>query len=118
MGSDSGLKLNSNGLTRLVPEKYRYVGNVHTFLNSLDWIGMNDYIVREVVDESTGGTIDRASPIDEMLVVRNATHNVIIVLPTPTSFSGKSYIIKNYSDFDNVYVSSGLSTVNAAGNII
>ena len=118
MGSDSGLKINSYGLTRLVPEKFRYGSNVHTFLNSLDWIGMNDYIVREVVDESTGGTIDRASPIDEMLVVRNATHNVIIVLPTPTSFSGKSYIIKNYSDFDNVYVSSGLSTVNTAGNII
>lgn len=118
MGANAGLKLTTSGLTRLVPDSYSYGSATHTYINSGDWIGMNDYIVREVVDESTGGTIDRASPIDEMLVVRNATHNVIIVLPTPTSFSGKSYIIKNYSDFDNVYVSSSLSTVNAAGNII
>lgn len=120
MASDAGLKLTSaGGLKRLVPQSYTYGNTTHTYINSGDWIYINDYIVREVIDTTSGGTIDRVSPIDEMLVVKNASNSIILLLPKASSCSGKSYIIKNYSTSDNVFVAGGtLTTTNAAGNII
>lgn len=125
MGANAGLKItDADGLQRLVPESYRYSGAsiLHRYTNSAKWIGVNDYVVREVTDLSgtmLKGTIDMVSPRDEMLVVRSIVNPIILVLPDATQYSGKSYIIKNYSSSDNLYISGGsLSTTNAAGNII
>lgn len=125
MGANAGLKItDADGLQRLVPESYRYSGAsiLHRYTNSAKWIGVNDYVVREVTDLSgtmIKGTIDMVSPRDEMLVVRSIVNPIILVLPDATQYSGKSYIIKNYSSSDNLYISGGsLSTTNAAGNII
>lgn len=60
-----------------------------------------------------------ASPLDEMLVVKSITQSIIIVLPAASTCAGKSYIIKNRSASDNLFVSGGsLTTTNAQGNII
>lgn len=125
MGANAGLKItDADGLQRLVPESYRYSGAqiIHRYTNSAKWIGVNDYVLREVTDISSTarrGTIDMVSPRDEMLVVRSITNPIILVLPDATKYSGKSYIIKNYSSSDNLFISGGsLSTTNAAGNII
>lgn len=125
MGADSGLKLtSSDGLQRLVPESYKYSSAMinHRYTNSGKWIGMNDYIVRVVQDLSSGsnkGSIDVVSPKDEMLVVRSTSNNIILLLPIASAYPGKSYIIKNYSSSDNVFVGVGsVTTTNTNGNII
>ena len=45
---------------------------------------------------------------------------MILVLPNPSECIGKSYLIKNYSSSDNVFVSGGtLSTTSStSGNIL
>lgn len=120
MGAKAGLRITeNNGLQRLVPDSYKYSNaNInHYFTNSSQWIGMNDCLVRIVSDLSAGsnkGSIDMASPLDEMLVVKNISQSIIIVLPSAASYAGKSYIIKNRSGSDNLYISGGsLSTTNA-----
>lgn len=125
MGADSGIKLTaSDGLQRLVPESYKYSNAMinHRYTNSGRWIGVNDYVVRVVEDLSSGsnkGSIDVVSPKDEMLVVRSTANNIILVLPTASSCAGKSYLIKNYSTSDNVFVCNGsVTTTSANGNII
>ena len=83
---------------------------------------MNDYIVRVVQDLSSGsnkGSIDVVSPKDEMLVVRSTSNNIILLLPIASAYPGKSYIIKNYSSSDNVFVGVGsVTTTSTNGNII
>lgn len=125
MGADAGLKITAaDGLQRLVPDSYKYSGAniMHHYTNSAKWIGMNDYVVRIVSDLSAGsnkGSIDIVSPKDEMLVVKSITYNIILVLPAPSTCAGKSYVIKNRSASDNLFVSgSSLTTANAAGQII
>lgn len=122
MGANAGLKITAaDGLQRLVPESYLYSGAniVHHYKNSGKWIGMNDYVVRIVSDLSAGsnkGSIDIVSPKDEMLVVKSITYNIILVLSAPSTCAGKSYVIKNRSNSDNLFVSgSSLTTANAAG---
>lgn len=74
-------------------------------------------MVRIVSDLSSGnnkGSIDMASPLDEMLVVKSISQSIIIVLPAASTCAGKSYIIKNRSASDNLFVSGGsLTTTNA-----
>nr|DAZ05128.1 MAG TPA: hypothetical protein [Caudoviricetes sp.] len=54
-----------------------------------------------------------------MLVVKAISQSIILVLPAASTCAGKSYIIKNRSTSDNLFVSGGsLTTTNAAGNII
>lgn len=126
MGANAGLKITeADGLQRLVPESYKYSSAqiLHRYANSAKWIGVNDFVVREVTDWNTSGsykgTIDIASPRDEMLVVKSITNSIIILLPNPADYIGKSYLIKNYSGSNELYVSGGsLTTTNAAGNII
>lgn len=125
MGADSGLKITSaDGVQRLVPDSYRYPSALvmHYYANSGKWIGTNDYIVRIVQDISAGynqGSVDMVSPKDEMLIVKSISYGIILVLPSPSTCCGKSYIIRNRSNSDNLFVSSGsLTTTNAAGNII
>lgn len=125
MGAQAGLKITeTDGLQRLVPDSYIYSGAniLHHFTNSAKWIGVNDYMVRIVSDLSSGnnkGSIDMASPLDEMLVVKSISQSIIIVLPAASTCAGKSYIIKNRSASDNLFVSGGsLTTTNAQGNII
>ena len=123
MGSDAGLKItNSGGLQRLVPESYSYSSTLQHYVNSNSWIGVNDYVVRIVQDIASGsnkGTIDLVSPKDEMMIIKSVTNSIIMVLPSASNCAGKSYIIKNRSASDNVFVSGGsLQTTSAAGNII
>lgn len=125
MGANAGLKITAaDGLQRLVPDSYKYSGAniMHYYTNSAKWIGMNDYVVRIVSDLSAGsnkGSIDIVSPKDEMLVVKSITYSIILVLPAPSTCAGKSYVIKNRSASDNLFVSgSSLTTTSAAGNII
>lgn len=125
MGANAGLKITAaDGLQRLVPDSYKYSGAniMHHYTNSAKWIGMNDYVVRIVSDLSGGsnkGSIDVVSPKDEMLVVKSISYNIILVLPAPSTCAGKSYVIKNRSASDNLFVSgTSLTTTNAAGNII
>lgn len=126
MGSSAGLKITeADGLHRLVPDSYKYSGAniLHHYTNSAKWIGVNDYVVRVVQDLSAGnnkGSIDIVSPKDEMLVIKNITQSIILVLPSASAYAGKSYLIKNRSASDEVYISGGsLSTnSNATGNII
>lgn len=123
MGSDAGLKItNSGGLQRLVPESYSYSSTLQHYVNSNRWIGVNDYVVRIVQDIASGsnkGTIDLVSPKDEMMIIKSVTNSIIMVLPSASNCAGKSYIIKNRSASDNVFVSGGsLQTTSAAGNII
>lgn len=125
MGSDAGLKITAaDGLQRFVPDSYKYSGAniMHHYTNSAKWIGMNDYVVRIVSDLSAGsnkGSIDIVSPKDEMLVVKSISYSIILVLPSPSTCAGKSYVIKNRSASDNLFVSgSSLTTTNAAGQII
>ena len=125
MGSDSGLKITAaDGLQRLVPESHKYSGAslIHYYVNSGKWIGTNDYIVRIAKDLSTDtnkGYVDVVSPKDEMIVVKAITYSLILLLPSPSTCAGKSYIIKNRSSSDNLFVASGaLSTTNAVGDII
>lgn len=125
MGSDAGLKITAaDGLQRFVPDSYKYSGAniMHHYTNSAKWIGMNDYVVRIVSDLSGGsnkGSIDIVSPKDEMLVVKSISYSIILVLPSPSTCAGKSYVIKNRSASDNLFVSgSSLTTTNAAGQII
>lgn len=122
MGSDAGLKITAaDGLQRFVPDSYKYSGAniMHHYTNSAKWIGMNDYVVRIVSDLSGGsnkGSIDIVSPKDEMLVVKSISYSIILVLPSPSTCAGKSYVIKNRSASDNLFVSgSSLTTTNAAG---
>lgn len=125
MGANAGLKITAaDGLQRLVPDSYKYSGAniMHYYANSAKWIGMNDYVVRIVSDLSAGsnrGSIDIVSPKDELLVVKSITNSIILVLPSPSTCAGKSYVIKNRSNSDNLFVSgSSLTTTSAAGNII
>lgn len=126
MGANAGLKItDTDGLQRLVPESYRYSGAqiLHRYANSAKWIGTNDYVVRVVDDLSSTtnkGTVDIVSPRDEMLVIKSITNPVILVLPAPASCPGKSYLIKNYSSSDEVYISGGSlqTTSSTSGNII
>lgn len=125
MGAKAGLKITeADGLQRLVPDSYKYSGAniLHSFTNSGKWIGVNDYLVRIVSDLSAGnnkGWVDIVSPLDEVLVVKNISQNIILLLPAASTCAGKSYIIKNRSASDNLFVSGGsLTTTNAAGNII
>ncbi len=54
-----------------------------------------------------------------MMIIKSVTNSIIMVLPSASSCAGKSYIIKNRSASDNVFVSGGsLQTTSAAGNII
>lgn len=125
MGAKAGLKITeANGLQRLVPDSYRYSGAqiLHHYANEAKWIGVNDYFVRIVSDLSAGnnkGSVDIVSPLDEVLVVKAISQSIILVLPAASTCAGKSYIIKNRSTSDNLFVSGGsLTTTNAAGNII
>lgn len=126
MGANAGLKItDTDGLQRLVPESYRYSSAqiLHRYANSAKWIGTNDYVVRVVDDLSSTtnkGTVDIVSPRDEMLVIKSITNPVILVLPAPASCPGKSYLIKNYSSSDEVYISGGSlqTTSSTSGNII
>ena len=126
MGANAGLKItDADGLQRLVPESYRYSGAniLHRYANSAKWIGINDYVVRVVSDISSStmkGTVDVVSPKDEMLVVKSLSNPMILVLPSPASCPGKSYLIKNYSSSDELYISGGsLQTdIKGVGNII
>lgn len=125
MGANAGLKITAaDGLQRFVPDSYKYSGAniMHHYTNSAKWIGMNDYVVRIVSDLSGGsnkGSIDIVSPKDEMLVVKSISYSIILVLPSPSTCAGKSYVIKNRSASDNLFVSgSSLTTTNAAGQII
>ena len=125
MGANAGLKITAtDGLQRLVPDSYKYSGAniMHYYANSAKWRGMNDYVVRIVSDLSAGsnrGSVDIVSPKDELLVVKSITNSIILVLPSPSTCAGKSYVIKNRSNSDNLFVSgSSLTTTSAAGNII
>lgn len=113
MGANAGLKItDADGLQRLVPDSYKYSGAsiLHRYANSAKWIGVNDYVVRVVSDLSSTsmqGTVDMVSPRDEMLVVKSLSKPMILVLPSPASCPGKSYLIKNYSSSDELYISGG-----------
>lgn len=126
MGANAGLKItDADGLQRLVPESYRYSGAtiLHRYVNSAKWIGVNDYVVRVVSDmsgTSMQGTVDVVSPKDEMLVVKSISKPMILVLPAPATCPGKSYLIKNYSSSDELYISGGSlqTSSSTSGNII
>lgn len=126
MGADAGLKITAaDGLQRLVPESYLYssANIVHHYKNAGKWIGCNDYVVRYVEDYSSGsnqGWKDVVSPKDEMLVVKAIVKSIILVLPSPSAYVGKSYIIKNRSTSDEVYISGGTlqTSSSTSGNII
>lgn len=126
MGANAGLKItDTDGLQRLVPESYRYSGAniLHRYTNSAKWIGINDYVVRVVNDLSSStykGTVDIVSPRDEMLVVKSLSNPMILVLPSPANCPGKSYLIKNRSGSDELYISGGSlqTTSSTSGNII
>lgn len=120
--SNSGLQINDS-VYRLVPDSYNQYGEIHKYANSGKWIGLKDYIVRTIADASTTsrqGTIATVSLYDEMLVVNSITNPMIIQLPNPSECAGKSYLIKNYSSSDNVFVAGGtLQTSNSStGKII
>ena len=121
LGSNAALKLTeADGLQRLVPDSYRYSGAMinHYYTNSAKWIGVNDYVVRIVSDLSTStskGSIDFVSPRDEMLVVKSISQSIILVLPAPSTCPGKSYIIKNRSTSDNLYISGHTLQTNSSG---
>jgi len=108
-----------------VPESYKYSGAsiLHRYANSAKWIGMNDYVVRVVSDLSSStfkGTVDMVSPKDEMLVIKSISNPMILVLPAPSSCPGKSYLIKNRSGSDELYISGGTlkTTSSSSGSII
>ena len=121
MGANAGLKItDADGLQRLVPESYRYSGAniLHRYANSAKWIGTNDYVVRVVDDLSSStmqGTVDIVSPRDEMLVVKSLSKPMILVLPNPALYPGKSYLIKNYSTSDDLYISGNTLSTNSNG---
>lgn len=106
----------------MVPESLIYQSRMHTYQNAAKWIGVNDCVVRVSNDTSSGnnkGTIDFISPLDEFVVVKNVTNALILMLPQPSAYIGKSVIIKNRSTSDNVFVCSGaLTTTSASGNIV
>lgn len=121
MGANAGLKItDADGLQRLVPESHKYSGAniMHHYINSAKWIGTNDYIVRVVNDLSSTynkGTVDMVSPRDEMLVIKSISNPMILVLPSPASCPGKSYLIKNRSNSDEVYISGNTLSTNNNG---
>ena len=121
MGADAGLKITAaDGLQRLVPDSYKYSGAniLHHYTNSANWIGVNDYFVRVVQDLSAGsnkGSIDMVSPKDEMLVIKSITQSIILVLPPPSTCVGKSYLIKNRSASDEVYISGNSLSTTSSG---
>lgn len=126
MGANAGLKItDADGLQRLVPESYNYSGAsiLHRYANSAKWIGVNDQVVRVVSDLSSTYrkfTVDMVSPRDEMLIIKSISNPMILVLPSPASYPGKTYWIKNRSSSDEVYISGGTlqTTSSTSGNII
>lgn len=65
-------------------------------------------------------TVDMVSPRDEMLIIKSISNPMILVLPSPASYPGKTYWIKNRSSSDEVYISGGTlqTTSSTSGNII
>lgn len=60
------------------------------------------------------------SPRDEMLVVKSLSNPMILILPSPAAYPGKTYWIKNRSSSDEVYIGSGSlqTTSSTSGGII
>ena len=59
--------------------------------------------------------MDIVSPRDEMLVVKSLSKPMILVLPNPALYPGKSYLIKNYSTSDDLYISGNTLSTNSNG---
>lgn len=60
------------------------------------------------------------SPRDEMLVIKSISNPMILLLPSPAAYPGKTYWIKNRSSSDELYIGSGSlqTTSSTSGNII